>query len=71
MAEHSPTDIAAQHPTPPAPLRTENVGAAPTSTRLAKPPGESPQSLASGSGALTLQPATPAGVETLLNGFAY
>jgi hypothetical protein len=61
MAEHSPTEIAAQHSTDPGSMRAQNWGAA----DLAKPSLQSPP----GSNAPPLQPATLAEVETLLNGF--
>ena len=69
MAEHSPTDIASPHATPPAPLRAENFGGAAASRGRAEALAGSPPSAASRPGMPIVQPATLAEVETLLNGF--
>jgi hypothetical protein len=68
MAEHSPAEIASQHPTAPASMPSENFGAANPVRDQAEPNTQSPQPTA-GSEAPPRQPATLAEVETLLNGF--
>jgi hypothetical protein len=68
MAEHSSTEIASQHTTAPASMRAENFGAADPARDQVESDMRSLQPTA-GSDAPSLQPATLAEVETLLNGF--
>lgn len=61
MADHSPTEIALQHPTDPGSMRAQNWETADLARSTLQPPP--------GSNAPPLQPATLAEVEILLNGF--